>query len=137
MFLQKIWHAAVLKCLCTKRARDWVDIELPSKSFTSILAFIQRLIANRETFAAMKPDPAPPRPAPSPFRPKHEGKQANVAQVSKTPQVYSDPSMDEGGCFNPGCPINNHRVRQCNSACKLPDCPNPSKVHMARSCNLL
>ena len=111
---------------------------MPSKSCTSILTFVQRLIAHRETFAAMEPDPAPARPPPSPTpRPKVEGKQAHVAQVPKSPQMYSDPSMDEGGCFNPGCPVNNHRVRQCNSACKLPDCPNPSKVHMARSCNLL
>ena len=69
----KIWRAAIIKCLSTKHARDWVDIEMPSKSFPSILAFIQRLISNREAFAAMEPDPAPPRPAPSPSRPKHEG----------------------------------------------------------------
>ena len=132
----KIWRAAIIKCLCTKRARDWIDIEMPSKSFPSVLAFIQRLISNREAFAAMEPDPAPPRPAHSLSLPKQEGKKANVAQV-KSPQLYSDPSMEEGGCFNPGCPLNNHRVRQCNNPCKLPDCPNPSKVHMARSCNLL
>ena len=36
----KIWRAAILKSLCTKKSRDWADIELPSKSFTSILAFI-------------------------------------------------------------------------------------------------
>ena len=134
----KVWRAAIIKCLPTKRSRDWVDIELPTKSCTSILAFVQRLISNRETLAAMEPDPAPARPPPSTTpRPKVEGKHANVAQVPKSPQVYSDPSMEEGGCFNPGCPINNHRVRQCNSACKLPDCPNPSKEHFARSCNIL
>ena len=106
---------------------------MPSKSCTSILAFVQRLIAHREAFAAMEPDPAPSRPDPSPSRPKVEGKQAHVGQLSKTPQPYSDPSMDGGGCFNPGCPVNNHRGRQCNSACKLLDCPNPSKEHFARS----
>ena len=101
----KIWRAAILKCLCTKRARYWVDIEMPSKSCTSILTFVQRLIAHREAFAAMEPDPAPPRPAPprpdpSPSRPKVVGKQAHIAQVPKSPQPYSDPTMEEGGCFN-------------------------------------
>jgi len=134
----KRWRFALVQCLCTKRARDWVDIELPAKDFTSILLFIQRLIAHRETFAAMEPDPVPPRPTASPPpRSKIEGKLAHLARVEKPTQPYSDPSMAQGGCFNPDCPVNNHRIRQCNSPCKLLDCPNPSRPHMARSCDLL
>ena len=134
----KKWRAALVQCLCTKRARDWVDIELPAKDFTSILLFIERLIAHRETFAAMEPDPVPPRAATSPpTRTKVEGRLANLAHVEKPPQPYRDPTMAQGGCFNPGCPVNNHRIRQCNSPCKLSDCPSPSRPHMARSCDLL
>ena len=134
----KKWRFALVQCLCTKRARDWVDIELPAKDFTSTLLFIQRLTAHRETLAATEPDPVPPRPAASPPpRSNIEGRLASLARVEKPTQPYSDPSTAQGGCFNPGCPVNSHRIRQCSSPCKLLDCPSPSRPHMARSCDLL
>ena len=136
-----------VKCLSSKALRNWATAELKAndKSFeefySDVMAKALSMHSAEPAITAAFAAGARGSTRSDSFKTKAKSNAAaavtDADDDDDTPYAAAATASDTAKhpCFN--CNNDNHPVSRCFTKCKMPECPNPDKIHKAKDCQLV